>query len=253
MKQSDCKNRFPIFKERLEKLMGDMSNTEFAAFLGMSRQTVGFYLNGERIPNILDLKKIAEKCNVSADYLLGLSDAPERTCPATQIANTTGLDIEIVKDILRKKDNSYWAFINNLFAEKYTIALFFSYLYKLNCTSWSVSAWNELCKSVDEKYFEEHNITLDDLFDNDDDHTHADAIHNLCLEALRNIIESEDTPKDAPVLSSLQTILHIQESKQYDFLDYDCRGLCDMDRARVLFYFNEIMNSVDLTSDLFTD
>lgn len=51
-----------------------MSNKEFAELLGMSRQTVGFYLNGDRIPDALGILRIAEKCNVSADWLLGLSD-----------------------------------------------------------------------------------------------------------------------------------------------------------------------------------
>lgn len=75
MKQSETeKYRFPVFRDRFRELQGDMSNTEFAEFLGISRQTVGFYCNGERIPDALGLKSIAEKCDVSADWLLGRSD-----------------------------------------------------------------------------------------------------------------------------------------------------------------------------------
>ena len=66
--------RFPVFSERLRELQGDRSSVEFAAFLGMSRQTIGFYLNGDRIPDILALRQIAERCSVPADWLLGLSD-----------------------------------------------------------------------------------------------------------------------------------------------------------------------------------
>lgn len=71
--------RFPIFKENLNQLMKDeqMNTTEFAEKLGLSRQTVGFYLNGDRIPDALTLRSICESCSVSADYLLGL--AKERT------------------------------------------------------------------------------------------------------------------------------------------------------------------------------
>lgn len=77
MKQIEMrKYRFPIFRERFRELQGDMSNTEFAEFLGISRQTVGFYCNGERIPDALGVRAIAEKCNVSADWLLGLSNYP---------------------------------------------------------------------------------------------------------------------------------------------------------------------------------
>ena len=54
--------------------MGDMTLEQFAKKLGMSRATVGFYAAGQRIPDALGLKKITETCNVSADWLLGISD-----------------------------------------------------------------------------------------------------------------------------------------------------------------------------------
>ena len=72
MKQKEP--RLQIFVERLRELQGEKTNTEFAAHLGISRQTVGFYLNGDRIPDALVLRQIAERCSVSADWLLGLSD-----------------------------------------------------------------------------------------------------------------------------------------------------------------------------------
>ena len=56
-------NRMPIFTERFRELQGDRSNTEFAEFLEISRQTVGFYCNGDRLPDALMLKQIL---NVSA-------------------------------------------------------------------------------------------------------------------------------------------------------------------------------------------
>ena len=72
-RKGEEKNRFPDFRERFRELQGDMSNTEFAELLGMTRQTVGFYCNGDRIPDALGIKEIAQKCNVSTDWLLGLS------------------------------------------------------------------------------------------------------------------------------------------------------------------------------------
>ena len=50
-----------------------MTIKEFADKLGMSRATVGFYSAGQRIPDAFGIKTIAEKCDVSADWLLGLS------------------------------------------------------------------------------------------------------------------------------------------------------------------------------------
>lgn len=68
--------RLPIFTERFRELQGEQSNTEFSDFLGISRQSVGFYLNGDRVPDAITLVKIAEKCKVSTDWLLGLDDFP---------------------------------------------------------------------------------------------------------------------------------------------------------------------------------
>lgn len=65
------------FGDKLREIKADMSVTAFAEKLGLSRQTVGFYLNGDRIPDILTLKQICEKCNVSADDILDISN-PER-------------------------------------------------------------------------------------------------------------------------------------------------------------------------------
>lgn len=66
--------RFPVFAERFSKLRGDRTQEEFAKFLGISRPTVGFYENGTRLPDALVLCQIAEKCNVSTDWILGLSN-----------------------------------------------------------------------------------------------------------------------------------------------------------------------------------
>ena len=68
------KARFPIFRERLNILLGDMSTTDFAGKVDISRQTMGFYLNGERIPDSLTLARICKVCGVSSDWLLGLTN-----------------------------------------------------------------------------------------------------------------------------------------------------------------------------------
>ena len=90
------KDRFPIFKERFRELQGEMSNTEFADFLGMSRQTVGFYLNGNRVPDIIGLEQISSKCNVSADWLLGLSAVKSLDTDCKSVCNYTGRSEESV-------------------------------------------------------------------------------------------------------------------------------------------------------------
>ena len=85
--------RFPIFRERFCKLRGTMTQEQFADFLGLSRPTVALYESGQRIPDALILKRIAEKCDVSADWLINTRDTTIRTLDETihLICEYTGL------------------------------------------------------------------------------------------------------------------------------------------------------------------
>ena len=100
--------KMPIFRERLNKLLTDSGESivSFAKFLGTSRQSLGYYLNGERIPDALMIRKICERCNVSSDWLLGLSDASSRNPDAHSAADYTGLSDKAVS-LLHKPDIVY--------------------------------------------------------------------------------------------------------------------------------------------------
>lgn len=100
MKQlPEQKSRLPVFTKRFRELQGERSNKEFSEFLEMSRQTVGFYCNGDRIPDALGLKTIAEKCGVSADWILGLSDIQSQDGELKQVCKYTGLSESAIKNI----------------------------------------------------------------------------------------------------------------------------------------------------------
>lgn len=123
MKRNGVENgRFPIFTKRFRELQGKKSNTEFAEFLGLSRQTVGFYCNGDRIPDALGLKEIAEKCNVSADWLLGLSDVKTLDIDARLICEKTGLSERLISCVIKTKtekineNGDFYSFLDELFA-----------------------------------------------------------------------------------------------------------------------------------------
>ena len=96
-------DRLPIFTERFRELQGEKTNTEFADFLGISRQTVGFYCNGDRVPDALTLIKISQKCGVSADWLLGLSDYKNKETESTS-AKELGLSEKSVNFLARHID-----------------------------------------------------------------------------------------------------------------------------------------------------
>lgn len=115
MKQAE---RLPILKLRLNKLLGDMSVTEFAKKLGLSRQTVGFYLNGDRIPDSETLVQICKTCHVSSDWLLGLSnDSSVRPTAVDEL----GLSEEAIESI-RKLDRFIYddmtSFLSNIIASR---------------------------------------------------------------------------------------------------------------------------------------
>ena len=90
------KGKLPVFKERLFELMGDRTITDFAQSVGLTRQTLGFYLNGDRIPDAKTLKQICEKCNVSSDYLLGLSEVKSPDATVQGICEYTGLSEQAI-------------------------------------------------------------------------------------------------------------------------------------------------------------
>lgn len=97
MKTSVSENKLPEFSKRFNQLRGDKTQEEFAKFLGISRPTVGFYENGDRLPDCLVLRNISEKCDVSADWLLGLSDVKTPEANIQAICHKTGLSENCIR------------------------------------------------------------------------------------------------------------------------------------------------------------
>ena len=115
--KKDAPPRFPEFREAFLELMGDMTLEQFAKKLGMSRATVGFYAAGQRIPDALGLKKIAEKCNVSADWLLGLTNIQTNDTDLRKVCEYTGLSEETISELslYAKQKNIESSFLSRFF------------------------------------------------------------------------------------------------------------------------------------------
>ena len=75
----------------------DLTQEAMASALGVSRPTLFGWLEGKNLPDILSLEKIARYFDVSADYLLGLSNTESIDASVRAAAEYTGLSEEAVK------------------------------------------------------------------------------------------------------------------------------------------------------------
>lgn len=82
MENLDKRDRSDVFRQRLQQAMdrAGLSRSALARQTGVDRSTVGQLLSGEapRLPNAQLAADAAEALGVSADWLLGLTERPER-------------------------------------------------------------------------------------------------------------------------------------------------------------------------------
>lgn len=97
-----------IFPARLRELLENTNTTqeEIANYCGIQRQSVAQWKDGKTKPDILSLCKIAQYFNVSADYLLGLSDVSTTDTNLKSVCEYTGLNEKSVNFFNECKD--YW-------------------------------------------------------------------------------------------------------------------------------------------------
>lgn len=92
------------FKERFSELRAKsgLSQNKLGKALSLSPATIGYYENGSRLPDIETAARIARYFDVSADYLLGLSDAKsveqdmKTACETTGLTETAVLNIQVI-------------------------------------------------------------------------------------------------------------------------------------------------------------
>lgn len=95
------------FAERLKKLRNDsnLSLEELAHSLGVTAQSLSLYERAKRTINIDLLYQISKYFNVSADYLLGLTDVPSLDTDVQGVCKYTGLSEKAINEI--REYNSY--------------------------------------------------------------------------------------------------------------------------------------------------
>ena len=128
-------NKNGTFQKRFTDLWYKSGKTQqqLAKALGVTRPTVVGWADGKNLPDIDSLEKIARLFNVSADYLLGLSDAVSTDANVKAAMEYTGLsegavewlhiglddfecDGDVGLDEQAKKEN--WAVVSELIQDK---------------------------------------------------------------------------------------------------------------------------------------
>lgn len=91
------------FMTRFNVLRGNLSQDAFAKKIGVSRAVIGHYENGERSPDSFILKKIADTCEVSVDWLLGLTDIESGNADDMAVEKRLGLTVGAIKALEKLK------------------------------------------------------------------------------------------------------------------------------------------------------
>lgn len=94
-----------VFPTRLRNLIDDNKTTIQALSneINKTRQAVSQYCSGETQPNVETIIEIAKYFNVSADYLLGLSDSPTTDRDVSFICEYTGLSQNNIEKLRQYK------------------------------------------------------------------------------------------------------------------------------------------------------
>ena len=96
-----------MFPERIRLLRKsqDLSQVELAGRLGVSKQSVSNWENGNILPSIDMLVKISTVFNVSTDYILGLDN---RSSGARCYLEVTGLSVEKIAHLQQIINDMRW-------------------------------------------------------------------------------------------------------------------------------------------------
>ena len=111
-----------VFGKRLKELRKANGYTieQFAEAVGISKSSVGYYENNNRMPDIEILSRIADVLNVSADYLIGKTNTTATKGKTKTVCDFTGLSdtaVEYLAELVKNKRFDRIAVINHLFSE----------------------------------------------------------------------------------------------------------------------------------------
>ena len=89
--------KFSDIVSRIRAVQGEHSTVEFARRLGMTQQTVDLYLKEARKPSLEFVLKVCSTFDVSADWLLGLTDDRAPGAAVTTDARIAELEKKVIR------------------------------------------------------------------------------------------------------------------------------------------------------------
>ncbi len=90
---------------------------DLAKELGVTDNTISYFVNGARTPNIQQIIKIAQFFNVSTDYILGLTDVSSTDAELKTVCDYTGLSEKSILFLKKIKDSTIYNTIINILLE----------------------------------------------------------------------------------------------------------------------------------------
>ena len=110
-----------IFAKRLGELIKEhnLVHENIAQAIDVTRQGVGKWVNGESVPDVLTVAKLAKFFGVSVDYLAGNSDVKSADVNIQVICEYTGLSEQAVSGLNKHKNRGYANILSDLLASPY--------------------------------------------------------------------------------------------------------------------------------------
>ena len=174
---------------------------ELASVLGVTDNTVSYFVGGKRTPNTEQITAIADFLNVSTDYLLGLNANPTTNEIEAQITKYTGLSAKSI-ETLRKAPDGLLEMLNFLLSNLNVLSLINHYF---SSFVYSEIENNEKYRSIPRFLILEEETNCKLAF--------ADLIESLPIERERYINSLSTEEKEAKVLNYLFGTADINKCK----------------------------------------
>lgn len=123
-------DRNNIFSVRLRKLIEETESKQqdVADNIGVSRQALNKWVNGETVPDIFSAAKIADYFDVSTDYMTGRTDIKSKNEDIKTLCRITGLSEKAISELNYFKDIPKIKNENTKFYSELHKMIFYSFL-----------------------------------------------------------------------------------------------------------------------------